>query len=94
MSHEKLLDRLWLVLVALTLGGALIGESADPGFVVTVIISLTMAFKGRVVVDHFMELKTANRKIRNLMRAYFYVLPAMTVLSYLFGDWIARLTTL
>jgi hypothetical protein len=94
MSHEKLLDRLWLVLVALTLGGALIGESTDPSFVVTVIISLTMAFKGRVVVDHFMELKTANRKIRNLMRAYFYVLPAMTVLSYLFGDWIARLTML
>lgn len=94
MSHEKLLDRLWIVLVALTLGGALVGESTDPSFAVTVIISLTMAFKGRVVVDHFMELKTANRTIRNLMRAYFYVLPAVTVLTSLYGDWIARLTTL
>jgi len=94
MSHDKLLDRLWIVLVVLTLGGALVGESAEPGFAVTLIISLTMAFKGRVVVDHFMELKTANRKIRNLMRAYFYVLPAVTVLTSLYGDWLARLTTL
>ena len=94
MPHGKLLDLLWLLLVALTLGGALLGESADPGLAVTVIIALTMAFKGRMVVDHFMELKNANRTIRNLMRAYFYVLPAITVLSYLFGDWIARVTAL
>jgi hypothetical protein len=94
MTHKQLIDLLWLLLVALTLGGALIGEAAEPGIAVTLVISLTMAFKGRVIIDHFMELKTANRRIRNLMRTYFYVLPLMTVLTYLFGDWLARLTTL
>lgn len=94
MSHEKLIDLLWLVLVALTLGGSLLGETAEPGLAVTLIISLTMAFKGRMVVDHFMELKTANRTIRKLMRAYFYVLPLLVVLTSLFGDRLARLTTL
>ncbi|MDO8892516.1 MAG: cytochrome C oxidase subunit IV family protein [Sulfurimicrobium sp.] len=94
MTHEKLLDRLWLLLVALTLGGAWIGEAVEPGLAVTLIISLTMAFKGRIVVDHFMELKTANRMLRNLMRGFFYVLPAVNVLTILFGDWLARLTTL
>lgn len=94
MTHEKLLDRLWLLLVALTLGGAWIGEAVGPGLAVTLIISLTMAFKGRIVVDHFMELKTANRMLRNLMRGFFYVLPAVNVLTILFGDWLARLTTL
>lgn len=94
MSHEKLIDLLWLVLVALTLGGSLLGETAEPGLAVTLIISLTMAFKGRMVIDHFMELKTANRTIRNLMRAYFYVLPLLVVLTSLFGDRLARLTTL
>ena len=94
MSHEKLLDRLWLLLVALTLGGAWIGEAAEPGLAVTIIVALTMAFKGRMVVDHFMELKTANRTLRNLMRGFFYVLPAANVLSILFGDWLARMTTL
>ncbi len=94
MTHEKLLDRLWLLLVALTLGGAWVGEAVEPGLAVTLIISLTMAFKGRIVVDHFMELKTANRTLRSLMRGFFYVLPAVNVLTILFGDWLARLTTL
>ncbi|MEW5942933.1 MAG: cytochrome C oxidase subunit IV family protein [Pseudomonadota bacterium] len=93
-THGKLITRLWLLLLALTLGGNVIGESAEPGFTVTLIVSLMMAVKGRIVVDHFMELKTANRTIRNLMRVYFYVLPAVTVLVWLFGDRIARLTTL
>jgi len=94
MPHERLIDALWLLLMALTLGGALIGESFESGLAVTLVISLTMAFKGRMVVDHFMELKTANRKVRALMRAYFYVLPAATVLTYLFSGPIARLTAL
>lgn len=94
MTHDKLIDGLWLLLIGLTLAGTLIGESAEPGLAVTLIICLTMAFKGRMVIDHFMELNTANRKVRNMMRAYFYVLPAITVLTSLFGDWLARLTTL
>lgn len=94
MTHDKLLDALWLLLIILTLAGTLIGESADPGLGITLVICLTMAFKGRIVIDHFMELKHATPKVRNLMRAYFYVLPALTVLTSLFGDWLARLTTL
>lgn len=94
MTHDKLLDALWLLLIILTLAGTLIGESADPGLGVTLAICLTMAFKGRMVIDHFMELKSANRKVRGMMRAYFYVLPAITVLTWLFGDGLARLTTL
>lgn len=94
MPREKLIDLLWLLLVALTLGGSLLGETAAPGLAVTLVISLTMAFKGRMVIDHFMELKTANRTLRRLMRAYFYVLPLLVVLTSLFGDRLARLTTL
>lgn len=94
MTHKQLIALLWLLLVALTLGGAFIGETAEPGIAVALVISLTMAFKGRMVIDHFMELKTANRTIRNLMRAYFYVLPLMTVLVYVFSERFARLTAL
>lgn len=94
MTHKQALDILWIGLCALTLGGAYLGEAAEPGLAVTLLIAATMAFKGRMVIDHFMELKTANRRIRNLMRAYFYVLPMVTVLTYLFGDRLASLTTL
>lgn len=94
MTHKQTLNLLWLLLVALTLGGAFLGESSEPGLAVTLVICLTMAFKGRLVIDHFMELKTANRTIRNLMRAYFYVLPLVTVLVYVFSEHFAKLTTL
>ncbi len=94
MTHKQTLDFLWIVLCILTLGGAYLGEAAEPGLAVTLLIAITMAFKGRMVIDHFMELKTANRRIRSLMRAYFYVLPTVMVLTYLFGDQLARLTTL
>lgn len=83
MTHKRLIDLLWLLLIALTLGGALLGEGLEPGFAIALIVSLTMAFKGRMVIDHFMELKNANRTLRNLMRAYFYVLPLVTLLTYL-----------
>ena len=94
MTHKQTITLLWLLLAALTLGGAFIGEAAEPGLAVTLVIALTMAFKGRIIVDHFMELKTANRTLRKLMRAYFYVLPLVIVLTTLFGDRLARLTTL
>jgi hypothetical protein len=94
MTHKQTLNLLWLVLVGLTLGGAYLGEATDHGLTVTLVICLTMAFKGRLVIDHFMELKTANPTIRRLMRAYFYVLPSVTVLVYVFSEHFARLTTL
>ncbi len=86
MTQQQTATLLWLLLVTLTLGGSLLGETAEPGHTLMLFVVLTMAFKGRVVIDHFMELKTANRTLRRLMHAYFYILPLVTMLSYLFGD--------
>lgn len=94
MTHQRLLDLLWVLLLALTLGGALLGETAEPGAAVALFVVLSMALKGRLVVDYFMEMKTANRTLRTLMRVYFYVLPGVTLLVYLFGERIARWTAL
>jgi hypothetical protein len=94
MSQGRLIDVLWLVLLALTLSGSWLGEAADPGLAVVLFVCLTMAFKGRMVIDHFMELKTANRRLRRLMRAYFYVLPLVTLFVYLYGDLLARVTAI
>ncbi|MFI0416014.1 MAG: cytochrome C oxidase subunit IV family protein [Candidatus Thiodiazotropha sp.] len=94
MFETKSVDMIWLILMGLTLLSAAIAESPDQGLVMTLVITLTVAYKGRMIVDHFMELKDANRLLRNSMRIYFYVIPAMIVLVYLFPDLIARLTTL
>ncbi|MES9860660.1 MAG: cytochrome C oxidase subunit IV family protein [Candidatus Thiodiazotropha sp. LLP2] len=94
MFNTKSVDFIWLVLMGLTLLSAAIAESPDQGLLLILVISFTVAYKGRMIVDHFMELKDANRLLRNSMRVYFYVIPAMIVVVYLFPDLIARLTTL
>lgn len=94
MSHEKRIDLAWLLLVALTLGGAWFGEAGEPGLGVTLFVAGVIAVKGRLVIDHFLELRQANARIRRLMNLYFYVIPAMVIGTALFGDVIARLTSL
>ncbi|MEW8430778.1 MAG: cytochrome C oxidase subunit IV family protein, partial [gamma proteobacterium symbiont of Ctena orbiculata] len=83
MFNTKSVDFIWLVLMGLTLLSAAIAESPDQGLVLILVITFTVAYKGRMIVDHFMELKDANRLLRNSMRVYFYVIPGMIVLVYL-----------
>ena len=80
--------------MAMTLGSAYIAESAEPDLWVTLIMSLVIAFKGRMILDRFMELETARPGIRRLMNIYFYVIPALIVLVYLFPQQLADLTRL
>ena len=94
MRQRRIIDMLFLLLVLLTVGGALLGESAETGSTVLIMVVLSMAVKGRLVIDYFMEMRDANRTLRNLMRAYFYVLPLLTAVVYLFGGAIARLLTI
>ena len=84
----------WLALAGLTLTGALLGEAGQPGFWVTISVAGMMAVKGRLVIDHFLELGSAHSSIRALVRLYANVIPALVVITYLFGPQIARLTTL
>ncbi len=95
MTKEiKLIDTLWLVLICLTLFSAYMAERADPGFISVAIMAAVLAVKGRIIVDHFMELKHAHKLLRGLMRAYFYVIPSLIIIVYLFPEQIARWTTL
>lgn len=94
LSHTKKIDALWVLLMLITLVNALIAETAEPSLIVTLLIATAVAIKGRVVVDHFMELKSAHPLIRISMQVYFYVIPAMMILVYLFPETIARWTQL
>lgn len=93
-AHRKRINGAWLLLVALTLGGAWLGERGEPGLGAAAFVAGVIAVKGRLVIDHFLELKQANVRIRRLMNLYFYVIPAMVIGIALFGDVIARLTSL
>lgn len=94
MSLNRTLDLLWLLLLGVTLLTTAAGEGAPPGLAVTVFIAVIIAVKGRLIVDHFMELRTANRHIRRLMNLYFYVFPVLLVLVELFPHLLKEWTTL
>lgn len=94
MSHIKFIDTLWLILIMLTLFSAYMAEQASTELNSVVIMALVLAIKGRIIVDYFMELKDSNVVLRTLMRVYFYVIPALIILVYLFPEQIAKWTAL
>ncbi len=94
MTHIKLINTLWLILIVLTLFSAYMAEQAKPGFNSVAIMALVLAIKGRIIVDYFMELKDSHVVLRTLMQVYFYVIPALIILVYLFPEQIAKWTAL
>lgn len=91
---SRSVDWAWIILVALTLLGVAIGGGAEPGFWVTLSVAAIAAFKGRLVIDQFMELNTAHPTIRRLVRLFGLFVPALMMLVYLFGPQIAQVTNL
>lgn len=94
MTHIQLINYLWVFLIALTLFSAYMAEQATPGLTSIIIMAVVLAIKGRVIVDHFMELKNSHKVLRTLMQVYFYVIPALIILVYLFPEQIAKWTSL
>ncbi|WP_421869068.1 cytochrome C oxidase subunit IV family protein [Motiliproteus sp.] len=92
--YVKLLTWVWWALVAMTLISALVAESIDPTASVVLAISVVIAIKGRLVVDWLMGMKSAPMVFRQLMLAYFYVVPLLIALALIFPDTLQRLTTL
>ena len=94
VKETKLIDILWLLLIGLTLFSAYMAERSSSGFFSIAIMAAVLAIKGRIIVDHFMELKHAHKLLRALMRVYFYVIPTLIIVAYLFPEEIAKWTTL
>lgn len=92
MTATRKLDLAWLVLVLLSVTGAALGGADGVGLGVTAVVALVMAVKLRLVCEHFLELGSAMPRIRRLMYAFCYGMPALVVLTSVWGDVLARLT--
>ena len=88
------IDVSWLLLMLVTSANAFIAETAEPSLAITALICGSIAFKGRRIMDYFMELNHANSTIQFFMRSYFHVFPALIFLSDLFDEELAQLTSL
>jgi len=81
MKHLGKLEYYLAALIAITLFNTFLGEQFASTTLVTILIALTVTYKGFVVIDHFMELKGANKNLRFLMRLYFLIFPSLIVVS-------------
>ncbi|PKH04048.1 hypothetical protein CXF72_03070 [Psychromonas sp. MB-3u-54] len=82
-SFSKL-EYLWLTLLAIILFNTLLGENVESTALVSILVALTVMYKGLIVIDHFMELKDANKYLRRMMRIYFIFFPSLIILSAFF----------
>lgn len=87
-------EKTWLLLIGLTLAGALLGETGESGWPLTLTVVFLIAFKGGIVIDHYMEMRLANTRIRNVLRTFITLLPILVIFSHGWGDFIRRLTTI
>ena len=94
MTDTRVLKTAWLILLAITVGSALVAETADPAIWVVLLITFSICIKGQLVIDHLMGLRKAPALIRWLMLSYFYLLPPLIALALLFPEALRELTTL
>jgi len=68
-------------LIAITLLNTFLGEQFASTTLVCILIAMTVTYKGLIVIDHFMELKGANKNLRFLMKCYFVIFPSLIIVS-------------
>lgn len=81
MKYVGKLEYYLYALIAITLFNTFLGEQFASTTLVSILIALTVTYKGFTVIDHFMELKGANKNLRFLMRLYFVIFPSLIIVS-------------
>jgi hypothetical protein len=81
MKNIGKLEYYLFALIAITLFNTFLGEQFASTALVSVLIALTVTYKGFMVIDHFMELKGANKNLRFLMKLYFVIFPSLIIVS-------------
>ncbi|MCU7843898.1 MAG: cytochrome C oxidase subunit IV family protein [Candidatus Thiodiazotropha sp. (ex Monitilora ramsayi)] len=87
-------ERIWLMLISLTFLGALIGEGGHAGWLLTLTVAILMAIKGSVVIDHYMEMRSSNQRIRDVLRTFIILVPILVIFFHGWGEEVRQLTTL
>ena len=75
------LEHYLAALIVITLLNTFLGEKFSSTTLVSILIAITVTYKGFIVIDHFMELKGANKNLRFLMRLYFIIFPSLIIVS-------------
>ncbi len=91
MGHA---EKIWLLLVGLTAAGAWLAETGHAGWPLALVVAGLIAFKGRLVIDHYMEMSSANTRIRRVLYLFVTIVPLLVLLSHGWSDVLRRITTI
>lgn len=91
MGHA---EKIWLLLVTLTGASTWLAETGHSSWALTLVVAGLIALKGRLVIDHYMEMSSANAKIRRVLYTFAGIVPVLVVLSHGWSDILKRITTI
>lgn len=86
-------ERVWLILIGLTLVGIFFAETGQAGWLLTMTVATLIIVKGGLVIDFYMDMRSANKRIRNVLWFFILIIPALVILVHAWGDEIQRLTS-
>jgi hypothetical protein len=87
-------ERIWLLLLSLTVASAWLAETGATGWPLSLLVAGLIAIKGRLVIDHYMEMRSANIRFRRLLHAFVTLIPILILISHGWGDVLRRWTSL
>lgn len=85
-------EKTWLLLVALTLVGALLAETGRAGWPLALAVAGAILVKGGLVIDHYMEMPHSRVSFRRILYLFAGIVSVMVLLTQGFGEAIERLT--
>lgn len=87
-------EKNWLLLIGLTLIGALLGETGNAGWALTLTVVALIFIKGSIVIDYYMEMRLANQRIRNILLLFITIIPICVIISFIWSEEVRRFTTI
>ena len=85
-------EKIWLLLIGLTFTGAWFAETGQSGWPLTLTVAFLIGFKGKVVIDHYMEMRHCNSRLRHTLYIFGSVVLVMVILTHGWGEAIRDLT--
>ena len=85
-------EKIWLLLIGLTLVGIFFAETGHAGWLLTMTVVVLIMVKGGLVIDYYMDMRSANQRIRNVLRFFIIIIPVLVILVHGLGDEIQQIT--
>ena len=86
LISSRKITTIWLILISLTLTSVFVAERTPEAALSIITVCFIIAIKGQLVIDKLIGLRFENQTIRAVMLSYFYILPVLFIIGFLFPE--------